>query len=342
MQQLNITEKIIEDIFTIDKSLLANVLSVNQSDLNLIARQKKFENRRITDMLYLYRNELLLIELKAVPFYFEVINQINDYYQELIKLQVQSKLINTKINKIILVTDANEEHISLCQENDIKLIQYDLEDVLTKYYNDFKELSAFFNISPQALGISSLKLLKAQLVKVKQEYNFFKERVHTNKDKLAVANLLGLVDINNKNNKSYYALTQLGEKLIELGDNLDENIFNEQQYELISDFVQENPFYSQITFSILSVVDTIFVLSKAEYPVKYEIFQDFFTRSLGKEKTWNAQQTKKLGTRHFITYAKELGFIHEIGCFLYLTPKGINALLTFQLNRSIKLINARK
>ena len=71
MQQFNITEKVIEDIFIANKSLLANILSVNQSDLNLIARQKKFENRRIMDMLYLHKNELLLIELKAVQFYYE-------------------------------------------------------------------------------------------------------------------------------------------------------------------------------------------------------------------------------------------------------------------------------
>lgn len=36
-----VTEKVIEDILSIDKSILANVLSVNQSDLSLIARQKK-------------------------------------------------------------------------------------------------------------------------------------------------------------------------------------------------------------------------------------------------------------------------------------------------------------
>jgi hypothetical protein len=214
--------------------------------------------------------------------------------------------------------------------------------VLAKYYNNFKELSAFFNISPQARGVSSLKLLKPQLVKVKQGHNFFKETVHTNKDKLAVANLLGLIDINKKSSKNYYTLTRLGERIIDLNDSIDNEVFNECQYELISDFVKENPFYSQITFSIMSVVDTIFVLSKAEYPVKYEMFRDFFVRSLGKETTWQTQQSKNLGAQHFISYTMELGFIQKVGISMYLTPRGVNALLTFQLNRAIKLINARK
>jgi len=59
----SVTEKVLEDILSADKSILASVLSVNQSDLSPIARQKKFDNRRILDMLYLYQNELLLIEL---------------------------------------------------------------------------------------------------------------------------------------------------------------------------------------------------------------------------------------------------------------------------------------
>lgn len=35
-----ISEKVIEDILTIDKSILAELLSVNPSDLSLVSRQK--------------------------------------------------------------------------------------------------------------------------------------------------------------------------------------------------------------------------------------------------------------------------------------------------------------
>ena len=110
----NITEKVIEDIFSADKSILANVLSLNQGDLSLIARQKKFDSKKILDLLYLYQNELMLIELKAVPFYDDIISQINDYYDELIKLQSQSKLIRTRINKVILVPYAHPKDFHKC------------------------------------------------------------------------------------------------------------------------------------------------------------------------------------------------------------------------------------
>lgn len=343
MQPFDVTEKVIEDIFTSDKSLLANVLSVNQSDLSQIARQKKFDNRKIMDLLYLFKNELLLIELKAVPFYQDIISQINDYYNELLKLQSQSKLIKTKINKIILVTDALKEHYSLCEKENIKLIKFDLEEVLTRYYQNFRELSAFLNIQPSARGVTRLYLIKSTLQLLNQGHSFNEickiEKMSSNTihNRLAVAKLIGLVE----KNKRDYTITSLGKNVLKAEDKLSDERFNVKQFELISDFVKENPFFSQITYSIMSVVDTVFILSKAEYPVKYDTFQDFFVRSLGKDKTWVQPQAQLTGTYHFANYAEELGFIQRIKNYLFLTPKGIQAILIFQLNRAIKLINAR-
>ena len=87
----DVTEKVIEDIFSSDKLLLAKILSVNPGDLNQIARQKRFDSGKKLDLLYMQGNELLLIELKAVPFYQDIIQQINYYYSELLKLQEQLK-----------------------------------------------------------------------------------------------------------------------------------------------------------------------------------------------------------------------------------------------------------
>lgn len=343
MQPLNVTEKVLEDIFSADKSLLASVLSVQQSDLNQIARQKKFANRRILDMLYLCRDELLLIELKAVPFYSDIIEQINAYHSELLKLQSQSKIINTKINKIILVTDARKNDYTLCYKQDIKLIKFDIEEVLTKYYQNFRELSAFLDIHPSNRGVTRIYLIKSTLRLLKEGKSFneicdMESKSHnTIHNRFALAVLIGLVEKNKKN----YSFTSLGKNLMKIDDRISDERFNEKQFELISGFVKENPFFSQITFSIMSVVDTVFILSKAEYPVRYDTFQDFFVRSLGKDKTWTRPQAQLTGTYHFVNYAEELGFIQRVEKNIFLTPKGIQAILIFQLNRSIKLINAR-
>ncbi|KKR96937.1 MAG: hypothetical protein UU48_C0021G0002 [Candidatus Uhrbacteria bacterium GW2011_GWF2_41_16] len=344
MNSISVTEKVIEDIFSADRSILAGVLSVNQGDLSPIARQKKFDNRRILDLLYLHQNELLLIELKAVPFYFDIIEQINDYQQELLKLQFQSKLIKAKINKIILVTDASKEHFIACEKEEIKLIRFDIEEILFKYYQNFRELSAFLKIQPGNWGVTRLYLLKNTLALLKEGVAISEickienKSIKTITNRLAVASLIGLLE----KNKTGYSLTKLGKEVISKEDYTSEERFNAEQFDLISEFVKDNPFYSQITFSIMSVVDTIFILSKAEYPIKYEIFQDFFVRSLGKDKTWTKPRAQLTGTYHFANYAEELGFIQKVDNHLFLTPKGIQAILIFQLNRSIKLINARK
>ncbi len=343
MKSFNITEKTIEDIFTSDKSLLANILLVNSGDLNQIARQKRFDSRRKMDLLYLHKNELFLIELKAVPFYHDIINQINYYYNELLKLQSQSKLIKGNINKILLVTQASKDDYKQCGAENIKLIEFNIEEVLSQYYKKFKELSAFLDIEPSARGVTRLYLLKSTLNLLKAEHSF--EEIckiegmshNTIFNRLAVARLLNLVKKSGKN----YTFTELGEKIINSESEIAEERFNETQFEILSDFVKDNPFFSQITFSVLSVVDTIFILSKAEYPVKYKTFQDFFVRSLGKDKTWKQPRAQLTGTYHFANYAEELGFIQKIKDDLFLTPKGIQAILIFQLNRSIKLINAR-
>lgn len=343
MNTSNITEKVIEDIFSADKSILASVLSVNQSDLSPIARQKKFESRKILDLLYLHQNELLLIELKAVPFYSDIIEQINYYHNELSKLQSQSKLIKTKINKIILVTDARKEHFIACEKEEIKLIKFDIEEILSKYYQNFRELSAFLKIQPGNWGVTRLYLLKNTLallfkgVKVEDICQIENRSIKTITNRLAVAILMGLLE----KSKNKYSLSKFGEEVLAKDDFTSEERFNVEQFEMMSDFVKDNPFFSQITFSIMSVVDTVFILSKAEYPIRYEIFQDFFIRSLGKDKTWAKPKAKQTGTYHFANYAEELGFIQKIDNHLFLTPKGIQAILVFQLNRSIKLINAR-
>lgn len=341
----DVTEKVIEDILSADKSILANVLSVDQGHLSQIARQKKFDNKRILDLLYLYQNELLLIELKAVPFYDNIINQINDYYIELTKLQNQSELINTKINKFILVPEAKPQDFQKCQQHEIKLVKFNFEDVLTQYYNNFKELSAFLKIQPGNWGVTRLYLIKNTLlllnkgVLINEIAKIENLSIKTIRNRLAVANLIGLIE---KDNNGNYSLTKFGKQLIELNTgNIDER-FSVEQFDLISDFIKENPFFSQITFSIMSVVDTVFILSKAEYPVSYSNFKDFFVRSLGKDKTWTKPRAQLTGTYHFANYAEELGFIQKIGNHLFLTPKGVQAILIFQLNRSIKLINSRR
>ncbi len=339
----SISEKIIEDILTSDKSILSEVLNLNFSDLSLIARQKIVSSGKL-DMLYLHKDEMLLIELKVVPFYKEIITQINNYENDLSDLQKQNKLINSKIRKLIVVTGAREIDYRVCSENKIDLVVYKPENILAKYYENFKELSAFLKIQSGDYGVVRLGLIKNTLsylgegISLKEICKLENKSEKTIRNKVSVAQLLGLV---NKFKNNFY-LSDLGNQFVELGEKIVDDRLNEEQVELLSNSIKENPFYSSITYTIFSLIETVFVLSKNSYPVSKDAVKDYFVKSVGKTETWRADKAKETANYIFSNYACELEFLVKVNNEFYITPKGIQAILLLQLNRSIKLIESKK
>lgn len=122
-KESSISEKIIEDILASDKSIIADILNIDSVNLKLLARQKSLESGKL-DLLYLYKGYLILIELKSVAYSSYVIQQIESYYQDLILLQQENKLINTEIKKIILVPKASTDDVEECLKNEINLVVY--------------------------------------------------------------------------------------------------------------------------------------------------------------------------------------------------------------------------
>lgn len=340
----SISEKVIEDILTSDKSILSEILSLNFSDLSLIARQKIVPSGKL-DMLYLHKDELLLIELKITPFYEDVITQINNYERDLFELQNQNKLIKSKVRKIIAVTGAMESNYRLCVENNIDLIVYKPEIILLKYFENFRELASFLKIQSGDYGVVRLGLIKNTLrylsegLALSEIFRLEKKSEKTIRNKISVAQLLNLVS---KFKNTFY-LTDLGNKFVGLdNDKIIDDRLNYEQIELLSDFLKENPFYSSITYTIFALVEAVFVLSKNSYPISKEAVKDYFVKSVGKTATWQTPKSKETATYIFSNYACELEFLVKVNNEFYITPKGIQAILLLQLNRSIKLIESRK
>ena len=339
----SISERIIEDILTSDKSILSEVLSLNYSDISLIARQKIVSSGKL-DMLYLHKDEMLLIELKVVPFYKEVVTQINNYETDLLALQNQNKLIKSKIRKLIVVSGARENDYILCAESNIELVVYKPEIILSKYYENFKELSSFLKIQSGDYGVVRLGLIKDTLSYLGQGLSLIEicdiegKSEKTIRNRISIAQLLNLVS----KFKNTFFLTELGSQFVDLGENIVDDRLNEQQIELLSNFLKENPFFSSVTYTVFSLIESVFVLSKNSYPVGKEEVKDYFVKSVGKTETWKAAKSKETATYIFSNYACELEFLVRVNNEYYITPKGIQAVLLLQLNRSIKLIENRK
>lgn len=340
----SMAESVIEDILGADKFILAELLSIDPSDLSIVARQKTLASGRL-DLLCLHNNILLLIELKACAFAEDLVAQINGYYEDLRSLQTQRRLIAADIRKLALVTDYSTQDMHTCQREDIELIRYHPESVLSRFYENFKELASFLTIRSGDFGVVRLGLLKSNLRLLSTgravgEISALDGRSDkTVRNRLSVARLLGLVA---KPEHEYY-LTDAGNSFLEAdaADCLPDRL-SDSQGRLLARFVSENPFFSSITYSILSLVEAVFVLSKSAYPVPQDLLREYFVKSVGKTATWKTDKARQTATYIFANYACELLFLARVGGGFYLTPMGIRAVLLLQLSRSIRIIQSQR
>jgi hypothetical protein len=338
-----VSEKTIEDILSADKTILSEILGYNPADLSLIARQKILNSGKL-DLVCMYDDVLVLVEIKAIPFYSQIIEQINGYHKDLQELQGHNKLINAPIQKVILVTSCSSADIARCEQESIRVCLYKPEQVLAKYFENFKELSYFLTMQSGDYGVVRLGLLNTTLRllgegKTQAQICLFDNKsIKTIKNRLSVAMNLGLAS----KYKGEYFLTELGESFVQYGNPNIADRLTDEQSNILSAFVKESPFYSQITYTILSFLETIFVLAKSSYPVTKDNAQHFFVKSVGKERTWKTPKARSTATYVFSNYACDLLFLAKIGNQFYITPKGIQAILLLQLNRSIKLIESQK
>lgn len=338
-----ISERIVEDILSSDKSILAEILSANPANLSLVARQKALKSGKL-DLLYLHEDELLLIELKVVPFYDDIIRQVDGYFDDLRELQAQHRLIDAGISKIVLVTEAKLEDIEKCNRVSIRLLAYKPQFVLSQYYENFRELSYFLQLQSGDYGVVRLSLLRSTLHLLAEGKNVRaiceteKRSEKTIRNRLSVATLLGIT----AKFKQQHFLTDFGTALLEAGDDIAHGGFSDRQTELLRNRVAENPFYSSVTYTILSLLESVFVLAKNVYPVPKDVVKDYFVKSVGKGETWRTRRARETATYIFSNYACELGLLAKVGNHFYVTPSGIRAILLLQLNRSLKLIQSQK
>lgn len=338
-----ISERVIEDILTSDKALLAETLSLNASDISLVARQKILTSGKL-DLLLLHRDELLLVELKVVPLYGEIINQICRYESDLLQLQDQNRLIKAKIRKIVLVTAASVEGKATCNGRDIEVVVFNPEWILQRYYENFRELSLFLKIQPGDYGVVRLGLITETLRSLGRGASLSEIAIKEGRSEKTIRNRISIACLLNLASGFHgtFYLTELGSKFISAGDEIVDDRLTEGQVTILSEFLRENPFFSSVTYTIFSLVESVFVLSKNSYPVRKEALEDYFVKSVGKTDTWNSQKSKETATYIFSNYACELEFLVKIGNGYFITPKGVQVMLLLQLNRSIKLIESQK
>lgn len=338
---LEVSERVIEDILVLDKPLLANILDVPVDELILFARQKSL-SCGILDLLYVYGKELVLIELKVVPFYDGIISQINEYEKDLVQLKKRNKLIDAPIRKFVFVTDYDKKDIKKCSLENIELKNINPSEILHKYHNHFKEISQFLTIKSADYGVVRIGLLNSTLYYLGEGLNLesiAKEEDRSRKtirNRISVADQLGLVT----KHKSEFFLTELGDSFVKTNPHI-EDFLTSHQVDLLYTYLKDNPLVSSIAYTIFSIVEAVFILSKSTYPIPFENLQNYFVKTVGKSDSWQTKKSKKTATYIFSNYAIELELLSKVDNEFFITPKGIQSVLLLQLNRSIKLIETK-
>jgi len=340
----NIRESEVEDALVSNLFYLKKILNLAY-DIKIIARQLKLKSgEQRLDLLLAHGKELCLIELKVTRFDKEYIDQLDDYREQLLKLQNQGELVSGKLRAFLLVTGFLQKEKELCESNNIEIVEYKPIDVLTDYFQHLSMVAPFLRIKPYDYGVFNIGLINRVLNAlgsgiVKQEKlaevtGLSKGSVHNH---LTVAKEFRLVRERNKR----YFLTDLGDKYLACGkEGILADILTIEQSEILKQFIAKDPFYSSTVFGIYSIVESAFVLSRNSYPINFEDLVKMFRTVSGKISEWRAEKSQNTATYTFLNFAIDLGLLGKIGRHIVITPAGFRFILMLQLHKSIEMIES--
>jgi hypothetical protein len=247
MRQLseNIREAEVEDALVANIGIFNEILTLG-GEVRLISRQLRLINgRRRLDILLLYQDQILLVELKAGPFQPEHVDQILIYRNELERLQQDKNLISGVITPIILVTAFREADLEACTKNGVRLHRYSPAEVLTKYYERLSSVASFMRLRPVDLGVFNIALinrvmqaLENGLINQKEICEFSKLSAKSVANHLRFAGELGLAA---RRDKRYY-LTDLGLKYVSLREeSVPGDALSDEQATLLREYIAKDP-----------------------------------------------------------------------------------------------------
>ena len=102
--KLEVRESQIEDVLVSAGVLTRQILNL-EDEPRLLSRQMILPSGRL-DLLYAYQAKLLLIELKAVEFRHNFLDQVLSYKADLLQYQQKGKLLQGDIESYLLCTEA--------------------------------------------------------------------------------------------------------------------------------------------------------------------------------------------------------------------------------------------
>jgi hypothetical protein len=339
---MEIREAQIEDVLVNAPTLTKRILKLDDEP-RLLVRQMILPSGRL-DMLYTYRSDLLLIELKVVPFQLKFVKQVLGYKTDLLQYQNQKQLIYGEIQSYLLCTSFTESQKNAAHTSGVICAEYNPEEVLQYFYQNLKPIATFVEKKPIDIGIWNIHLIHDFIYLLEQTDSVDNLRTlvggsaRTLYNKIKFANELRLVNWEPHRDKIY--LTPFGEEYVKRKDLILTQRLSEGQAELLKDFVMQNPYESSIILGIASIVEAVFALAKNTYPVPMNQLIEYFTAHAGKHFDWQTHKAKYSATRMYSNYAIDLGLMAKSGEAIYLTPEGFRFTIQMQLHKSLKMVES--
>lgn len=342
--KLEVRESQIEDIL-VGASVLTRRLLNLKDEPRLLIRQMILPSGRL-DLLYAYQTKLLLIELKAVEFKRDFLDQVLSYKSDLLGYQQKGNLLQGDIEPYLLCTDATSTQELLATQSGVKLMRYNPQEIFDFFYKSFKPIAFFTGIKPIDIGIWNLHLVHEFIYFLEQTNSIIKLRElvggsqKTLYNKIKFAFELRL--INWIPNQDSISLTELGKQYVRYKDKVLPERLSEEQARLLCDFVMKNPYESPIILGIAAVVESVFALSKNTYPVPMKQLIEYFAFYAGKYFDWQTPKAKFNATRMYSNYAVDLGLLAKTDETIYLTPDGFRFTVQMQMHKSLKMIESMR
>lgn len=339
---MEIREAQIEDILVSSPVLMKEALKLDEEP-RLIGRQIIVPSGRL-DMLYIYRENLLLIELKVSSFQKKFVQQVVNYRNDLQSFQKQGRLIQGSIRPFLLLPQINLNNRKEAETEGVFCEEYNPEVILKYFYSEkLRPITYFVENKPIDIGIWNIHLIN--------KFIYFVEKIKSIKElrgvisgshkslynKIKFAYELGLLIWDSKND--YIALSELGKKYVCAQDSYLKDALSEGQAKLLRKQVVENPYHSSVILGIASMVECAFALSKTSYPITLSQLESYFTIYSGKTYDWQTEKAQKHGAKMYSNYAVDLGLMAKADNNIYLTPDGFKFVVQLQLHKSLKLIN---
>ena len=339
--ELEVRESEIEDVFAQYPELLKHILGVS-GDIHLVARQKPLPSGRL-DLMYAYSNHFLLVELKADIFKPIFVTQVLSYRRDLQSLQKRGAFIRADIVPYLLCPSPTAEAQELAKGQGVLLCPYDPAKVLLEFYRHAPLEMKYLSVVPTDKGVWRIGLinesmaLASKLPTLQQIAKIKGSSVKTIGNQLRLAEELGLVRFE----KRGASLSSFGNEFLEKRDgNLPQDTLSVAQAELIQRFVLSNPFFSGVTFGILTIVSCVFELSRNTYPVPRGLLSRHFINATGLHFRWNREKAINKGVRMYSNYAIDLGLLGKIGDCYFVTPSGLRFVLVLNMHKSLKFIES--